>query len=85
MKINLTEEELTMVNKLLNENNRKSITTYAENPNKNKYAIDIDEDLADEIRDYAADAQLLKGFKENYELNKEGEILEKLVDKFFIG
>lgn len=45
--------------------------------------ISIDEKEADDIREWALDELEFKGFDENYELNKNGQILERLVDLFF--
>lgn len=47
--------------------------------------INLNEDIADEIRDWAGEELQEKGFDENYEPNKEGEILENLIDIFYIG
>jgi len=46
--------------------------------------IDVDEDTADEIRDWASDELQKKGFDVNYELTDEGKILEELIDAFYI-
>jgi hypothetical protein len=45
--------------------------------------ISIDEKEADDIREWALDELEFRGFDENYELNKNGQILERLVDLFF--
>lgn len=49
------------------------------------YLISIDDDSADEIRDLCEEQLQVAGFDEIYELTAEGEILESLIDKFFIG
>jgi hypothetical protein len=49
------------------------------------HLIHISEDQADEIRDLCIEQLQLAGFDEKYELTPEGEILESLTDKFFIG
>jgi len=46
--------------------------------------IEIDEETADEIRDWASDELQRKGFNINYELTPEGKILEELIDLFYI-
>lgn len=46
--------------------------------------IEIDEDTADEIRDWANEELQRKGFDINYALTKEGEMLESLIDIFHI-
>lgn len=45
--------------------------------------IEIGDNAADEIRDWAIDKQSQNGFDEDYELNREGVILEELIDIFF--
>lgn len=46
--------------------------------------IEVDENTADEIRDWASDELQRKGFDINYELTAEGKILEGLIDAFYI-
>lgn len=46
---------------------------------------DIDDDIADELRDMCTDCLDEIGFDENYDLINDGERLEKLIDKLFIG
>jgi hypothetical protein len=48
------------------------------------YIVIVDEDTADEIRDIAMERQTIVGFDNNYHLNKEGVVLERLIDKFYI-
>jgi hypothetical protein len=47
--------------------------------------IEIDDDTADKMRDWASDELQKKGFDLNYELTPEGELLEILIDEFYIG
>jgi len=49
-----------------------------------KWHVDIDSNLADEIRDECLEMLQLIGFDEDYELTKQGEILEELIDIFYI-
>lgn len=46
--------------------------------------LEVDEETADEIRDWASDELQRKGFDINYELTSEGKILEELVDLFYV-
>lgn len=46
---------------------------------------EISDDQADELRDCCTDRLDEIGFDENYELTTDGEKLEELVDKLFIG
>ncbi len=46
--------------------------------------IEIDKDTADEIHEWASCELQKKGFNSNYELTSEGEILEELIDTFYM-
>lgn len=46
--------------------------------------IEIDEETADEIRDWASDELQRKGFDITYELTSEGKIIEELIDLFYV-
>ena len=46
--------------------------------------IEIDDDTVDKIRDWASDQLQRKGFDSNYELTPEGELLENLIDEFYM-
>ena len=52
--------------------------------NNSSIIIEIENNVADEIRDFAIDKQSLKGFDINYELTNEGKILEELIDAFYV-
>lgn len=45
--------------------------------------IDVDDDKAIKIRDWAMDKQIQVGFDINYVLTPEGETLEELIDSFY--
>ncbi|WP_425637962.1 hypothetical protein ACPUEN_00920 [Algoriphagus yeomjeoni] len=46
--------------------------------------VEVDEDVADEIRDWAGEELQKKGFDLDYELTSEGKILEELIDAFYV-
>lgn len=48
------------------------------------FILEISEDHADETRDLCQNQLQLFGFDAQYELTKEGQILENLIDKLFI-
>ncbi len=48
-----------------------------------KSVIEIDEYLADDIIDWAGERQQLIGFDENYDLNEEGKLLDRIIDKLY--
>jgi hypothetical protein len=75
MRINFSEEETQYITTyFLME--RESIKPIFE-----KSGIDIDEDLADEIIDWAGERQQIIGFDENYNLNNLGKLLDGIIDK----
>ncbi len=49
------------------------------------YLLNISEDEADQLRDLFSDQLQVVGFDENDNLTKEGQMIENLIDKFFIG
>ncbi len=52
---------------------------------EDKFAvIKIDEDIADEIRDWASEELQTKGFNIDYRLTSEGEILQGIIDAFYV-
>jgi len=58
---------------------------FSSHQHDDKYLLKISEDQADEIRNLCGGQLQIVGFDRNYELTSEGEILESLVDKFFVG
>jgi hypothetical protein len=46
--------------------------------------IDVDDDTAIDIRDWAMDKQVQMGFDVNYELTTDGELLGELIDAFYV-
>lgn len=46
--------------------------------------IEVGEETADRIRDWANDEIHRKGFDVNYELTLQGKVLEELADSFFV-
>lgn len=52
---------------------------------ENQFIImEVDEETADEIRDWAGDELQKKGFDINYDLTSDGKILEELIDLFYV-
>lgn len=50
-----------------------------------KWQVDISNSVADEIRDLCSEMLQRIGFDEQYVLTKQGEILEELIDIFYVG
>jgi hypothetical protein len=54
------------------------------NQEKQFVFVEVDDDMVDEINDWAEEELQRKGFDLNYELTPEGELLEDLIDAFYI-
>ena len=64
---------------------KKEMFHYIVYYNKNENVIiEVSEDTADEIRDWAGERLQEVGFDVNYNLNDEGLILEQLVDLLLV-
>lgn len=48
------------------------------------YVVNISEEQSDELRDICGEQLQLVGFDTKYCLTHEGEVLESLIDKFFV-
>lgn len=85
LKVKLNDKEYSYIHKakFLDENYRKLFSV----PQKEgvEYVLNFSEDQADELRDLCGQQLQVAGFDENYELTREGQILEYLIDKFFVG
>ena len=83
--IKLTEEEVEYFKSaVFLEKYLKCIVFNSMACKKKIFTLIISEELVDELRDVFGEQMELTGFDENYEPNKEGRILESLIDKFFI-
>ena len=47
--------------------------------------IELNDDLIDSIRDECGEHLQIVGFDKDYKITKEGELLEALIDKFYLG
>lgn len=52
---------------------------------QDKWQINVSNSVADEIRDLCSEMLQLIGFDEHYKLTKYGEVLEELIDIFYMG
>ena len=46
-------------------------------------SIELNENLANKIRDWAGEKQQMIGYDEDYELTEDGKILESIIDKLY--
>ena len=54
-------------------------------PSNNETYLELDEELIDSIRDECGEYLQTIGFDKDYNITKEGELLESLIDKFYLG
>jgi hypothetical protein len=85
MIVKLNKEQLDYLNDSLFGKRDASGLNFQINEKKGSILIEIDESMADKIRDWAGDALQKKGFDINYELTREGKLLESLIDAFYVG
>jgi hypothetical protein len=84
LRIELNKKEYTYLCKASFLDNKYKMLVVSGEYNKDKYLIKISGNQADKIRDLCGEQLQVAGFDEKYELTKEGEILESLIDKFFL-
>ena len=96
-KLNKILKKAKMINIILNKNEFNFLTSSkfiplklrhkiadSSRPLEGKHLLHMTEKEIDSLRDYCGEQLQLTGFDENYELTKEGELLENLIDKFFL-
>jgi len=65
-------------------NEREDLVQYFKGVKQvNKIIIELDEYIAGEVRDWAGERLQKVGFDKNYNLTKDGEILENLIDLLY--
>ena len=62
-----------------------SLLHNAEKNNAGSVVLDIQNEVADEFRDAFGERMQEVGFDKDYKPTTEGEILEALIDRFFVG
>lgn len=65
--------------------NLKKLISVSNRQVDHSHVITISEDQSDELRDIFGEQLQMVGFDEKYNPTPEGEMLESLIDKFFIG
>ena len=85
MIIRLTEAERIFLTTVVLKNNSSLMNIIQQSSkDKGKFSIEIDNILADEIRDLCSEQLQISGFDENYNLNEDGKMLENLIDNFYV-
>ena len=84
MIVKLNKKQFDYLNCSLTEKEKLILKQNRINENNKFVFIDIDENAANIIRDWASEELQKKGFDINYDLTLEGEILEDLIDLFYI-
>jgi len=85
MKVKLNKNQFDYLSYNLSEEQELLRLKLKEISQENQFVlIEIDEETADEIRDWASNELQKKGFDINYELTPEGQTLEELIDLFYV-
>jgi hypothetical protein len=86
MRVKLTAEEISyLLRKRFLPENLLELILNVEKSNPVTSILDITNDQADEFRDAFGSRLAIVGFDKNYMLTPEGQILESLIDRFFVG
>jgi len=80
MKVKLDKKQYEYLKQHLSIERKDLFKYISDIPENGKMLFEISEDVADEIREWAADKLQIVGFDINYKLNDEGLILEQLID-----
>ncbi|WP_085784446.1 hypothetical protein [Candidatus Nucleicultrix amoebiphila] len=83
MKIYLNEEEMQLL-KIAASKGKMEDRVRLTPASPNKFLLSGAEDDFVDLRECCSDYLMIVGFDENYHLTKEGNILEKLIDKLYI-
>lgn len=62
----------------------KQLNIFEHHSNNEWISIKFEDDVADEIRDWAIERQQQIGFDVNYNLTSEGRMLQELIDTFYV-
>jgi hypothetical protein len=83
MRIKLSEKQHEYLHAHIPEN-LKHLTNVIQQKGVNTVSkIDVQDNIADEIRDWAMERQQKVGFDVDYKLTSEGQLLQGLIDLFF--
>lgn len=80
MKIKLNIDQFEFLRKNLPEEMQK-LKQF--DKNFRSVTMEIDQNIADETRDWAGEELQVRGFDVNYELTSDGKLLEELIDIFY--
>jgi hypothetical protein len=83
MRINLSEKQYEYLHAHIPENLKHLTNLFKEESVNTGSTVDVQEDIANEIRDWAMERQQKVGFDINYRLTSEGQLLQELIDLFF--
>lgn len=82
MNLKLTKEQFEYLDNNYPDWQRFSKVCWTEE--KKYILVEIDDEIIDEVRDWAIDKQSQVGFDSKYELTSIGKVLEEIIDKFYI-
>ena len=80
MKVKFSRKELNfLINTLPQEEIPFKFTINAEK----SIELELNDDLANKIRDWASEKQQIIGYDKDYELTEDGKILDSIIDKLY--
>jgi hypothetical protein len=82
----LSKEELLLLRKL--SSNNQPLTTLlssAQAGRGGKFGVRMNRTEAERVRDLLTEELARRGFKEDYSPTKEGQVLEELIDRFYLA
>jgi len=83
MRISLSETQHKYLLAYIPEHLKHLINKSHETGANTVFDLDVENDVADEIRDWALERQNKVGFEINYQLTSEGQLLQEFIDLFF--
>ena len=83
MKVKLTPSQIAYICKGLKENLDLKLASEIESLDKNGFFLD--NNIIDEIRDWAIEKMQKIGFDNNYKLNEDGKVLDEIIDLLYVN
>lgn len=84
MKIRLNKAQYEYLKDHIRKEEQLYLQDYEEKVGDKLVNLNVDDEIAERIRDWAIEKQQKSGFDINYKLTSEGKILESLIDLFYV-
>ena len=83
MKIKLAKNQYEYIKDSLLEEKKSLVDVFQRGYDEISGSLQIPQDIADDIRDWAIERQQREGFDLNFSLTSKGKILQELIDLFY--